>query len=265
MRNKEVEEKLRRALRQAPAVTTNNHREDTLFLAREEACRKLTRKRISFLHFLTGQIKFMGWKIWIIQGILLFLTGCMLSRFDWYHVTLQTMIKFAVWLIGSYLYDRSAFSLPVCPLSDAGSGSGNPFLQCQTVTGKDYHHRDRGHHHDRRYFLYHHPKDRDTCRQRRLIFILSIPAGRRRVLVYAWAFAAWTVFYRKLSILHPPGDAVLYRSQAVCLLVSTIFVCGLEYGMRSAVCLLCTAVSLSHQRLRLPGTTGNRIIMHVTV
>lgn len=93
MRNKEVEEKIRQALRQAPAVTTDTHLEDTLFLAREEACRKLARKRISFLHFLIGQIRFMGWKIWIIQGILLFLTGGMLFRFDRYHVTLQTMIK----------------------------------------------------------------------------------------------------------------------------------------------------------------------------
>lgn len=93
MKNDVLQKNLRQILQQSPALTNESHLENTLCLVRQEACRKQKRKRISFTQFLTKQIKFMGWKIWITQGIFLCLLISVLSQFFGYPISPQTMAK----------------------------------------------------------------------------------------------------------------------------------------------------------------------------
>lgn len=93
MRNKMMETKLKQTLHQSPTTVNENRIEDTLLLARAEACRKQSRRRISFMGFLSRQIKFMGWKIWAVQGIFLLIINSILFRSYEYPLSPQTMIK----------------------------------------------------------------------------------------------------------------------------------------------------------------------------
>lgn len=80
MRKKELKKNLRRSL-QSPCVTVNQkHFADTCLLAGRQARLKQRRERISFLSFLSMQIRFIGWKVWLAQGIFLFLTDGMFCR-----------------------------------------------------------------------------------------------------------------------------------------------------------------------------------------
>lgn len=79
MREQDVEMKLRQAL-QSPAGMGGEHYESTLMLAREEACKRQRRVRISFTAFLSGQIRFIGWKIWGMQGIFLLAVSFIVSH-----------------------------------------------------------------------------------------------------------------------------------------------------------------------------------------
>ena len=94
----QLEQKLKQSLRRPSPVTNDTHRNDTILLVREEACRKQGRRRISFARYLLLQIRFMGWKIWMIQGIFLLLTVTLLFRFYRYHVTVQHTVKLLVCL-----------------------------------------------------------------------------------------------------------------------------------------------------------------------
>lgn len=94
----QLEQKLKQSLHRPSPVTNDTHRNDTILLVREEACRKQGRRRISFARYLLLQIRFMGWKIWMIQGIFLLLTVTLLSRFYRYHVTVQHTVKLLVCL-----------------------------------------------------------------------------------------------------------------------------------------------------------------------
>lgn len=87
------EKQLKHSLQQVPFVISDKHLENTLLLARKEICLRQRRERISFMRFLSGQIVFIGWKIWMIQGISLIFMNGMLSRFYGYHITPQTMVK----------------------------------------------------------------------------------------------------------------------------------------------------------------------------
>lgn len=92
-KNKILENTVRQALQQSPSVTNETHLHNTLILVRQEACRRQMRKRISFPQFLARQIKFMGYKIWIVQGIFLFFINRLLSRFYGYTLRPQSMVK----------------------------------------------------------------------------------------------------------------------------------------------------------------------------
>ncbi len=90
-----MKKELKRSLHRPSVMAEGSHYENTLLLAKQEAYRKWGRKRerISFLCFLLKQMKYGGWKIWGIQGILLGVTGGMVSRFDAYLRTPQNMAK----------------------------------------------------------------------------------------------------------------------------------------------------------------------------
>lgn len=93
MNDEILKKNLKQSLQQIPAVIHEKHLKDTLLLARKETCLRKRRKRISFIGFLSGQIAFIGWKIWIIQGFFLCILHGMLVRFYEYCVTPQTMVK----------------------------------------------------------------------------------------------------------------------------------------------------------------------------
>lgn len=73
MRKKDLEKNLRRSLHEPKAAINQEHLADTCLLAGEQASRRKRRVRISFLSFLTMQIRFIGWKIWLAQGVFLLL------------------------------------------------------------------------------------------------------------------------------------------------------------------------------------------------
>ena len=84
MKNADFEKKLQQALHQVP-MADNGHLKHTLLLAEKEAYRRHERKRISFPRFLSLQIRFMGWKIWFMQGIfLLIISGIVVRTYGRY-------------------------------------------------------------------------------------------------------------------------------------------------------------------------------------
>lgn len=81
MKEQDLEKKLKQVLHQ-PSVTANEkHFENTILLVREEANQKQKREHISFTRFLAMQTKYIGWKIWSVQGIFLWIIIYMLSCF----------------------------------------------------------------------------------------------------------------------------------------------------------------------------------------
>lgn len=75
MRERNFERKLRQSLHRSSAVADGKHFEDTVLLAREKAEQRQKRARISFGYFVLKQIKFIGWRIWGVQGIVLLTAG----------------------------------------------------------------------------------------------------------------------------------------------------------------------------------------------
>ncbi len=75
------EEQVRQAFHQTPLVESDVHMKETIFLARSEVCRRYERKRISFIYFLSHQIKFIGWKVWGMQSGIVLTSVILLSRF----------------------------------------------------------------------------------------------------------------------------------------------------------------------------------------
>lgn len=80
MNNKDFKTALRRALQQDGILADKKHFEQTLMLARKEACRIQERKRITFTRFFMAQIKHIGLKIWTAQLLLLSAAHILLSN-----------------------------------------------------------------------------------------------------------------------------------------------------------------------------------------
>lgn len=93
MKNEIFETKLRHTLHQTPAIYDEKHFENTILLTQKELFLKQNRGRISFTRFLAKQIRFIGWKIWILQGISLLTMSLLIPRFYEDSITLQRMIK----------------------------------------------------------------------------------------------------------------------------------------------------------------------------
>ena len=82
MKKKDLVKKLNRSLHTPPVTVDEIHFADTCLRAGEEICLKQRRERISFPSFLSMQIKFIGRKIWLAQGIfLLFVNGMFRSLY----------------------------------------------------------------------------------------------------------------------------------------------------------------------------------------
>lgn len=64
----------------------DDHMKETIYLVRKEIVKKAERKRCSFLGFLKTQIRFVGWKIWTMQAIILsIIYWCMTEFFGKYY------------------------------------------------------------------------------------------------------------------------------------------------------------------------------------
>lgn len=80
MRNDISEEKLKRTLQQIPIAIDEEHFARTLNLVQKEASLRQRREHITFAYFLRKQIKFMGFKVWIVQGVFLICINQLLSQ-----------------------------------------------------------------------------------------------------------------------------------------------------------------------------------------
>ncbi len=78
MKNTDFEKLLKQSLHEIPNV--ENGMEHMILLARSQASRRYKRERIPFRWFLTKQVRYIGWKLWAIQGLMLLLFDRMLIQ-----------------------------------------------------------------------------------------------------------------------------------------------------------------------------------------
>lgn len=71
MKSRDFEQKLKQSLQKQPVMIEEERLKNTVLLVCGEVAKKQNRERISFICFLRMQIKFIGWKIWGVQGICL--------------------------------------------------------------------------------------------------------------------------------------------------------------------------------------------------
>lgn len=79
MKRKDLEQHLKNALHQPPVTVDERRLTKTCLLAETEMCQMRARERITFTPFLWMQIRFIGWKIWLIQGFFLLLISYVLN------------------------------------------------------------------------------------------------------------------------------------------------------------------------------------------
>lgn len=76
-----LEQELKQALHQMPDPANGAHIQATILLSKREACLRKERTRITYLCFLRKQIRFIAWKLWAVQSMLLLIISILLSRF----------------------------------------------------------------------------------------------------------------------------------------------------------------------------------------
>lgn len=81
MKTKYLEQRLRNSLHQPPLTADERCLAITCLLIDTEIRRTQARERITFIRFLSMQIRYIGWKIWLLQCIFLLLIVCVLNRF----------------------------------------------------------------------------------------------------------------------------------------------------------------------------------------
>ncbi len=78
MKHADFEKLLAQSLQNTPRMETGL--KNTIQLARIQASQKPKRKRIPFRRFLSRQVRYIGWKFWGVQGVLLLLFDRMLTQ-----------------------------------------------------------------------------------------------------------------------------------------------------------------------------------------
>lgn len=76
-----LEQKLKQALHQTPAPVNDAHIQATILLSQREARLRQERTRITYLSFFRKQIRFIAWKVWAVQSVLLLIISILLTRF----------------------------------------------------------------------------------------------------------------------------------------------------------------------------------------
>lgn len=109
---KELEIRLKKALRPDEDGINAAHIQQVIMMARQEYAHKAQRKRTGFGAFLISQVRFIGWRIWVVQGaFLLLLCGCFST------------------VLGEYLlYSPRRVALLLCCLAIAVSMTAVPFI-----------------------------------------------------------------------------------------------------------------------------------------
>lgn len=65
----------------------DDHMKETIYLVRKEIAKKAERRRLSFWEFLKAQVRFVGWKIWLLQMVILgIIYLCMTEFFENYYM-----------------------------------------------------------------------------------------------------------------------------------------------------------------------------------
>lgn len=80
MTNHALEARLRQHFHEPNAAACSSSMSAAVLLARKEVYERSRRKRISFPQFLSMQIRFIGWKVWAVQGAFLLALCCLLSH-----------------------------------------------------------------------------------------------------------------------------------------------------------------------------------------
>lgn len=88
-----LEQQLKQALHQIPVPANNAHMQATILLSKREACLRQERTRITYFCFLKKQIRFIAWKVWAAQSMLLLIISILLSRFFNFSFTPRQAIK----------------------------------------------------------------------------------------------------------------------------------------------------------------------------
>ena len=88
IKNRNIKALLKKSLQPDNLTINNTHLQHTLSLLRQEQISKTSHERIKLSAFLALQIKFIGWKIWLLQGLVLavifyFLTVIFKDSFDY--------------------------------------------------------------------------------------------------------------------------------------------------------------------------------------
>lgn len=88
-----MQQELKQALHQPPAPANDAQIQATILLTKREACLRKERTRITYLCFLRKQIRFIAWKLWAAQSMLLLIISILLSRFFSSPFTPHQLIK----------------------------------------------------------------------------------------------------------------------------------------------------------------------------
>ncbi len=78
MKNTDFKQLLKQSMHEVPE--TEHHVENTIRLARLQAAQKRKRARIPFRQFLSKQVRYIGWKLWTVQGLMLCLFDRMVTQ-----------------------------------------------------------------------------------------------------------------------------------------------------------------------------------------
>lgn len=108
----ELEAQLKKALQPDKSGINITHLHQTRILAQQEYIRKTQRKREKFTVFLIAQIRFIGWRIWAVQGAFLLV-----------------LCAFLLAIMGEYLlYSQKRIALLLCCIGVAVSMTAIPFV-----------------------------------------------------------------------------------------------------------------------------------------
>lgn len=80
MKNRDVKTQLRQYYQQADMTAPEAAVSAAALLARQETRKRKNRQRITFMQFLRMQVRFVGWKVWTIQGAALIMICWMMVR-----------------------------------------------------------------------------------------------------------------------------------------------------------------------------------------
>ena len=157
--------------------------------------------------------------------------------------------------VPSHFYDSTAVSLPLHPLSDAGSGSSSPVFFRAASYGKAHHHRNRRCNFAQRRSADSCGKNCITAKQFGGFGCFPFSAGKQRVPLFAGARLPPAVSCGKYGAVQLSAYGAFSGTTAFPSFFPPFS--GLDCGMRPADCLLLSSISPSPPQLRLRRNASN--------